>query len=242
MDSFNNLLKKYRGKVLLAILAHPDDESFIAGGLFLKAKEYGLRTCLLCLTKGGQGLNAYKSGNLQTIRSEELEKACKIIGIDEIRLRNYPDAELRETKLKWIKEVSNTINEVDPAVLLTFDHSGITGHPDHIVLCIEVLKIIRKLKHKPILIWRVPSVIEKTFFKKTNNALIYASTPNLIMRFGLTEALKKIKAIFTHVSQMQGFLFKLRILEWNLLELYELYYKVDCKKSYKYKFVFFKID
>ena len=240
MKNLRQILKRYSGKTLLAIFAHPDDESFVSGGLFQVADEYDIRTSLICLTKGERGINAYKKGDLKRIREKELRLAVAILGIDELYLWDYPDARLKNSRSKWVEKLGKTIQTIKPDIVLTFDHSGITGHPDHIILCVEVLDLIKKLGIKPVLFWRVPDKHEIKIFKK-NEALIYRSEATHKLKYTFKEAIKKIKAIYSHRSQMQGTVFKLRILEWFLFDHFELYCKVNMKKKYTYKFVFYKI-
>ncbi|MCH7641439.1 PIG-L family deacetylase [Patescibacteria group bacterium] len=241
MKDLKALLKDSKGQTLLAIFPHADDECFVAGGLFQIAKEVELKTKLLCLTRGERGINGLGRGKLKKIRTKELDKAVMILGIDKLILEEYPDAKLRETKAKWTPIVTEVIKKESPDIVLTFDHSGVTGHPDHIVSCHEVLKILRKIKKKPVLLWRVPDTQEKSFFAE-NRALKFASKPNYHLSYGLKESLIKIRAIFAHNSQMQGVLYRLQILEWFLFDHKELYFRVDYKKKYNYRFVPYKID
>lgn len=237
MKDLETLLKKY--KKLLAIFPHPDDESFVAGGLFQVSKDLDIKTYLLCLTKGERGKNGLKIGNLKKIREKELIKAKDILKIDELISWKFPDACLRKSKKMWVNKTKDVIEKIKPDIIVTLDHSGITGHPDHIVSCHEILKIIKKLKRKPTLLWRVPDEQEKTYFKE-NKALIHASKANYILDFGFLKSLNKIKAIFAHKSQVTGIGFRLQILEWYLFDQKELYYKVDLRKMYKYRFVEYK--
>jgi len=48
--------KTLRPGRLLAVFAHPDDESLNIGGLLAKAKKEGIETYLVCLTKGEKGV------------------------------------------------------------------------------------------------------------------------------------------------------------------------------------------
>lgn len=236
MKDLKELFRKSKVKKLLAVFAHPDDESFVSGGLFQAAKEVNIKTALVCLTRGERGKNGLKKGDLKQIREEELKRAVKILGIDELSLWNYPDANLKRTKSRWIPKVGKLIEKINPDILVTFDHSGITGHPDHIVSCHEVLNLVKNLKAKPHLFWRVPDEQEKTYFKE-NKAMQFASSPNFRLDYGLEQSVRKIRAIYAHKSQVQGFGFKLQILEWFLFDHKELYYKADLRKNYKFRFV-----
>ena len=241
MKDLKSLLRDSKGRTLLAIFAHPDDESFVAGGLFQIAKEFGVTTKMLCLTRGERGINRLGRGELKKLRTKEIKKAVAILGIDNLVLKNYPDTNLRGTKSKWKPNVAEIIKKENPGIVLTFDHSGVTGHPDHIVSCHEVLRILRKINKKPVLLWRVPDTQEKSFFNE-NRALKFASKPNYLLSYGLKESLTKIKAIFAHSSQVRGMLYRLQILEWFLFDHKELYFRVDYKKKYNYRFAPYKID
>lgn len=242
MQSLHSFFNDNKVKSLLAIFAHPDDESFVSGGLFQEAQKLGIMTSLICMTKGGRGLNAYKSGNLKEIRSKELDKAVKILDIDKTYLWDYPDADLRSTKDNWVSDLEKQIIKTNPDLILTFDPSGITGHPDHLVTCIETLNLIKKMKKKPFLIWRVPDDQEKNKYFHKNDLIKYAKEANMELNYGLKESLKKIKAIYSHKSQMKNIKYKLQILEWFLFDHRELYYRVDLSQNYKYKFVHFTIE
>ncbi len=222
---------------LLAVFPHPDDESFTSAGLFQMAQEFGVNTSLITLTKGENGENSDTLGNLKKIREKELSAAAKILGIDNVDLWNFPDTGLRETKKSWVTKLKNEISSKKPDIILTFDHSGITGHPDHIVVSVEVLAIIKSMKKKPLLLWRVPDNEEKIYFKD-NHALAFASKPNYFLDLNFFQSLKKILAVFTHKSQMKNFAFKLHILEWFLFDHKELYINVDLKKPFTHRFVF----
>lgn len=240
MKSISKFLKANEGKVLLAIFPHPDDESFVAGGLLQAAKEAGLKVNLICLSKGERGEDTVKKEELKKIRSRELDKATAILEIDELILLGYPDGNLRKTKGKWALKIKKLIDKTKPDIVITFDYSGITGHPDHIISCHEILKIIIDMKEKPVLFWRVPDEQEKKYFKN-NKALKHASSPDHILNYGFTKSIKKIRAIFSHKSQLQGARFKLQILEWYLFDHKELYFKVDLRKKYHYRFVEYNI-
>jgi len=241
MENLHKFLVANKVKNILAVFAHPDDESFVSGGLFQELQKLNIQANLICLTKGGRGLNPHRRGNLKEIRTGELEKAVKILGIDNCQLWDFPDADLKSTKDKWLTVLKNEVEKIKPDLILTFDPSGITGHPDHIVSCIETLDAVKKLKNPPIVIWRVPDEQEKLYFKN-NKALMFACVPNLVLNYGLTESLNKIKAIFSHASQMKSLRFKLQILEWFLFDHKEFYYKVNLNQKYKYKFVYYRID
>jgi len=224
---------------ILAVFPHPDDESFVSAGLFQVAQEFGIETFLITLTKGEKGENSFQEGDLSKIREKELKLSAKILGIDKVDLWNYSDAGLRDSKKGWVTKLKAKIVSLKPDIILTFDHSGITGHPDHIIVSVEILAIVKSMKKKPVLLWRVPDEQEKTYFKD-NGALPYASEPTHNLDLSFIKSLKKVLAIFSHKSQMKDFRFKLQILEWFLFDHKELYIEVDLGKPHTHRFVFVK--
>ena len=241
MNDLKEILGEKKVRKVMLIFAHPDDESFVTGGLLLNCEDYGVKSHLVCLTKGGLGKNSLSKGDVDILREDELHKASKILGIDKLTLMGYPDAGLRKTKSKWTKEIRKLIKDEKPDVVITFDYSGITGHPDHIISCDEVRKIVSKMKNPPILLWRVPDENEKKHFA-SNEALIYAGNPTHICTYTLKKSKKKLSAIFAHASQMSSFWFKIHLVEELLFHTQESYHVVDLKRKYKFKFVDFDVD
>jgi N-acetylglucosamine malate deacetylase 2 len=240
MRNILNIIKRNKGKTLLAVFPHPDDESFTAGGLFQRAIKEGVKVKLICLTKGASGLNSYGSGDLKALREKEFTAACVFLGITDYDLYDYPDAKLKQISEVWMEVVKKEIKKEKPAIVLTFDHSGITGHPDHIATSVEIHKYIKRMRVKPALFWRSPDSQEAERFRE-NKAIGYASTPNYRYDLSFKEALVKMLAIFSHKSQMQDFNFRMNIMQMILLKRYEHFHKVDFKSKYPFKYVPYKI-
>ena len=222
------------------IFPHPDDEAYVSGGLLQIAQSLSIKTKLICLTKGGRGLlpkNKDLAENLKEIRKEELDKASSILGIDEMVVWDYPDAHLLEKKEIWLASLRKEIEKTKASIIVTFDQSGITGHPDHLVISNEVFEILKNMKNKPFLLQRVPDKQELNYFKD-NKLISFAQKPTHEISYSFEISLKKIQAIFAHKSQLKNFLFRLQILEWLLFDHKELYHLVDFKKDRALNIVF----
>ena len=85
MVNLKPFLKQQKVKNLLAIFPHPDDESYIAGGLFLLTNRLNIQTRLICLTHGEKGINYIGNGNLKKLRKTELKKAANILKINSFK-------------------------------------------------------------------------------------------------------------------------------------------------------------
>jgi LmbE family N-acetylglucosaminyl deacetylase len=124
---------------LLAVFAHPDDETFRPGGTLALLALSGVHVHLLTATRGQAGA----SGNpplctpedLPAMRERELRCACATLGIQPPRLLDYEDGKLSEAEPdRVIAQILESIHEIQPQVLLTFGPDGLSGHPDHIAI------------------------------------------------------------------------------------------------------------
>ena len=81
------------GSSLLAVFAHPDDESLASGGLLALCAERGVRVSLLCLTRGEHG-RGHDSERLGHIRTAELRDAARVLGIRDLEVLDHEDGML----------------------------------------------------------------------------------------------------------------------------------------------------
>ncbi|WP_093007635.1 PIG-L deacetylase family protein [Thermus arciformis] len=147
---------------LLVVVPHPDDESFGAGGALLLAKEAGLRTGVLTLTRGeaGRTLGLCPPEALPEVRLQELRRAAEILGVDYLEALSFPNALPQEgveaprgaatgRGLSDHPEAEGAIRErllaLRPRFVLTFPPDGINGHPDHVAASRYALKAAQGL-------------------------------------------------------------------------------------------------
>lgn len=125
---------------LLAVFAHPDDESMGIGGTLAKYSAEGAGTYLVCATRGERGWFGDEESNpgferLAEIRTKELEAAGKVLGLKEISFLNYIDGDLDQANPgEAIGRIAAHIRRIKPQVVVTFSHDGNYGHPDHIAI------------------------------------------------------------------------------------------------------------
>lgn len=136
-------------KTLLAVLAHPDDETFGMGGTLALYARQGVNVHLITATNGDVGevdanyLKGYKS--IADRRISELKCAAKLLGITKLHFLNYRDSGMAGTPdnknpkalaaqpiEKVAAQVAHIIREIKPQVVITFDPIGGYYHPDHI--------------------------------------------------------------------------------------------------------------
>ena len=118
---------------VLAVVAHPDDESFGLGAVISAFIDTGARVDVLCFTKGEASTLRGVEGDLATIRRGELTDAARALGIANVHLLDYPDGGLTNEDLTELAEhVVGVAREAGSDGILAFDTTGITGHEDHI--------------------------------------------------------------------------------------------------------------
>lgn len=124
---------------MLLVFAHPDDESFTSAATIAKYAKLGWEINLICATRGENGetgpLGNKTPEELGIIRTKELENAASYLGVSTITFLKYIDGTLESDPPGELEEiVYQKLVELVPDVVITFDTSGISNHPDHIRL------------------------------------------------------------------------------------------------------------
>ena len=143
---------------LLLVHAHPDDESISNGATMAKYASAGAHVALVTCTLGEEGevlvdelahLAADKDDRLGEYRVGELAAAMAALGVADYRFlggagryrdsgmmgdpaNDRPDCFWRVPVDEAAAHLVQTIREVRPQVLVTYDENGGYGHPDHI--------------------------------------------------------------------------------------------------------------
>lgn len=124
---------------LLAVFAHPDDETFRCGGTLALLAERGVRVQVLTATSGQAGSRGDPPlctlEELSALRESELRCACAALGIQPPILLDYQDGQLSEADpQRIVSEILAVVRELRPQVILTYGADGVSGHPDHIAI------------------------------------------------------------------------------------------------------------
>ncbi|MEU7028915.1 PIG-L family deacetylase [Streptomyces sp. NPDC046275] len=118
---------------LLAVAAHPDDESLLAGGVLAQHHAAGARTAVVTATWAPDSR-----------RAPELTAALSVLGAGSPRLLGYNDARNPEAAPGQPRLVDAPLDEAvgrlvthirdfRPDIVVTHDAVGqLTGHPDHV--------------------------------------------------------------------------------------------------------------
>ena len=129
---------------LMAVLAHPDDESLGVGGTLAKYAAEGVDVSLLTATRGERGrFHGHRPDEQQHpgavalagIREQELRAAVSVLGLQGVSVLNYSDQQLAcATPHDAIQSIVGELRRIRPDVVVTFGPEGAYGHPDHIAI------------------------------------------------------------------------------------------------------------
>ena len=135
----------------MAVLAHPDDETFGCGGTLARYAAEGVQVSLICATLGDAGEitdpSLAQRENLAQVREQELRAACHALGIQDLFILGYrdsgmadspdnqhPQALCQASRDQVAGQVVEIVRRLQPHVMVTFDPNGGYGHPDHIAI------------------------------------------------------------------------------------------------------------
>jgi len=185
---------------VLAVCAHPDDESFGLGAALAAFGAVGASTAVLCFTHGeGSTLGAGRM-ELGGIRAAELAAAAGELGVEHVELFDYPDGGLdREPIQQLAKHVCQVADRVRPDILLVFDEGGITGHPDHSRATDAAVAFARD-NRLPVLAWAVSQPVAMTLNQELGTAFAGRAARDLDFEVSVDRSRQR-KAISRHVSQ-----------------------------------------
>ena len=147
---------------VLAVVAHPDDESFGLGALLSTFVDAGAEVTVLCFTQGEASTLHGVAGELSRVRAVELESAAGLLGVRVALLRDHPDGALESVDVQALADdVAEVADEVGADGLLVFHRSGVTLHPDHRAATRAALRAAGRLG-LPALAWTLPEDVADT--------------------------------------------------------------------------------
>ena len=139
---------------LMAVHAHPDDESSSTGGVLARYADEGVTTVVVTCTNGElgdapggikPGIEGHDEADVARIRRGELERACATLGVAQLELLGYHDSGMVDWEHKDRPDVFCNVSVDDvaerlstlferyrPDVVITYDESSGYDHPDHL--------------------------------------------------------------------------------------------------------------
>jgi len=170
-------------RILVAALAHADDEGPIAPVLARYARE-GAHVYMLVVSDGSAGAgqqgdiprpDSTPTGDaLATVREEEARCAAQALGIQPPIFLGFPDGKLgdytgdRSLIYRVTQRIAEELRRLHPDVVITWGPDGGTGHPDHRI----VSGIITQLQRTG-----APGVPERLFYMSLPMESMQAMNP-----------------------------------------------------------------
>lgn len=122
-------------KKLLAVFAHPDDESFASGGTIAKYVKAGWQADIICATqefKSTELTSGVMSKFSDDPRQKELKDAAAQLGVHAVTFMEYESGKLAQQTPGEIEDkLLHVFADVRPDVVMAFDPTGVTNDPDH---------------------------------------------------------------------------------------------------------------
>jgi LmbE family N-acetylglucosaminyl deacetylase len=138
------------GKTILAVFAHPDDESLACGGTLALCARQGAKVVVMSLTRGERAFGGAPSPELGAQREQELRAAADVLGVSEVIVCGHPDGYLPWARAEQLfRDIESVVGEMRPDAVLTFGKDGLCWHHDHIVVHEFVLAVTSRANQPP---------------------------------------------------------------------------------------------
>jgi N-acetylglucosamine malate deacetylase 2 len=186
---------------VLAVVAHPDDETFGLGAVVDRLATGGAAVHVLCYTHGEASTLNETGASLSRARAAELRQASAALGAATITLLGYPDGRLARTpEGELAAHITRLAARHGPAGLLVFDDTGITGHPDHQAATRAALRAGRAAG-LPVLAWTLPATVASQLRSETGQTFT-GQPPDRIDLCVRVDRARQRRAALMHASQI----------------------------------------
>jgi LmbE family N-acetylglucosaminyl deacetylase len=124
---------------VLAVFAHPDDESLLAGGVLAACAAAGRRVAIVSMTRGERGPTELPGFTdrpaLGDVREGELLAAARALGASSAECLEYPDGELAGVdEEQAARTLAGLLERERPEAVISFSDEGLYWHPDHLAV------------------------------------------------------------------------------------------------------------
>lgn len=117
------------------VWAHPDDETYLSGGVAATLSDLGHRVVAVTATRGeagGPGTTPAARAETAQTRTAELAEALRMLGVAEHVWLDYEDGRCAGADAEpAVRRLVGLFDDVRPDTVVTFGPDGFTGHPDH---------------------------------------------------------------------------------------------------------------
>jgi LmbE family N-acetylglucosaminyl deacetylase len=210
---------------LLAVTAHPNDESMGIGGLILRHTRVGIEAHVICATQGERGWAGRppeEMQNLADIRTSELEAAAAALALSGVELWDYPDGGLAECDhVELTQRIWEEMKKLRPAAVVGWGPDGGYGHPDRIAIgaCTDAAVAAMPEGDRPALYHLAFDEQLAAFHKLMGRfsepegkelPVVVADRVDIVVDLSPEEVMMKMRAIDCHPSQLQEWRVEIR--------------------------------
>jgi LmbE family N-acetylglucosaminyl deacetylase len=186
---------------ILAVVAHPDDETFGLGAVLSAFVDAGTAVAVVSLTRGEASTLGGLEPDLAMQREQEFRAAAAVLGIEPAAICHYPDGRLASVPMD---ELVSTVeaHAKDAELVVVFDEGGITGHPDHRRATEAVLEWA-DTSEVPVLAWTVPEAVARRLNHEFGAGFTGRAQSSIDVEL-LVDRTRQLRAISCHRSQAVG--------------------------------------
>jgi LmbE family N-acetylglucosaminyl deacetylase len=186
---------------VLAVVAHPDDESFGLGAVIDRLAAGGTVVHVLCYTHGEASTLNETGTDLHRVRESELRRASAELGAASVTLLDYPDGRLAGISPgELAAHAAASAAAARAGGLLVFDDTGITGHPDHRAATAAAV-LAGQQAGLPVLAWALPQAVAGQLKAETGSDFA-GQPPEMIDLCVRVSRSKQRRAALLHASQV----------------------------------------
>ncbi len=228
-------IKKFKN--VLIIYPHADDELFTAGGFISALSKQKSSITLVILTMGERGnFDTHYDENLKITRTNEAKIVASILKVTKLIQEDFGDNDLKNKRDLLKEYISKLITNTNPDLILTYDKSGLYGHPDHIIVSEIVTDLAKSngnvelwyatLPQRTLNMINLPEHMATDINFKTKRVLPTFKVSSLPYK------MNKYKALMTYQSQLSSFKNHMPIKFiplwfYDSMSFYEYFYKVN---------------
>lgn len=184
---------------VLAVVAHPDDESFGLGAVLDSFVKAGATVSVLCLTRG-EASTLGSSAALAQMRAMELRNAARQLGVESAVLLDYPDGALSEVEPGRLStEVLRALGDLPAQGIVTFDPSGVSGHPDHTAASQAAVDAAQQAE-VPVLGWTIPRPVAERLNQEFETTFLGHARDDMDLVVSIDRERQRMSSL-AHVSQ-----------------------------------------
>ena len=175
---------KLSSRNALFLSAHADDAEFGCGGVIKKLVDAGVHVTSMVFSICEDAVDTTKYP--KDIRRSECKKAAGILGIQDLRILNYPVRRFNSHRQEILQEIIDIRYESEYDLVFTHWHNDV--HQDHQVIAAESFRAF-KGRDTTLLSYEVPLNCQ-------------AFSPNVFVPLTEDEVKSKIEAIWSYESEL----------------------------------------